>query len=122
VLLARLQAVLRRKNSQPGAVTLLEFGRMVVDYERRQVSLDGKVVPLTEREIDVALYFFQNIGRLLTREHLIKVIWAQTPEVDTRTVDVHVSTLRRKLGLFSELGWRLVSVYGHGYRLERQTD
>lgn len=122
ILLARLQAVLRRRGDASGAPLVQDFGRLLVDQARRQFSLDGNVVTLTERETDLALYFFQSIGRLLTRDHLIQVVWSLTPNIDTRTVDVHVSTLRRKLSLVPEFGWRLVSIYGHGYRLERQKD
>ena len=122
VLLARLQAVLRRKGSTPNASLKQDFGALTVEHGRRQFVRDGKVLTLTERETDLALHFFQNIGRLLTREHLIKVVWALTPNIDTRTIDVHVSTLRRKIGLTPEFGWRLVSIYGYGYRLERQRD
>jgi DNA-binding response OmpR family regulator len=122
LLLARLQAVLRRKGGVAATPPTQDFGRLVVDHGRRQFSLDGKVVTLTERETDLALHFFQNIGRLLTRDHLIQVVWSLTPNIDTRTVDVHVSGLRRKIGLAPEFGWRLVSIYGHGYRLERQKD
>ncbi len=120
ILLARLQAVLRRRGDASGAPQTQDFGRLLVDPARRQFSLDGNVVTLTERETDLALHFFQSIGRLLTRDHLIQVVWSLTPNIDTRTVDVHVSTLRRKLSLVPEFGWRLVSIYGHGYRLERQ--
>jgi DNA-binding response OmpR family regulator len=120
ILLVRLQAVLRRYVVNSGGLPQIQdFGRLVIDHGRRQVSLEGRIVSMTEREIDLALHFFQNIGRLLTRDHLIKVIWALPADIDTRTVDVHVSALRRKLGIRSEFGWRLVSVYGHGYRLER---
>ena len=122
VLLARLQAVLRRKGGASAASLTQDFGRLVVDHGRRQFVRDGKLLALTERETDLALHFFQNIGRLLTRDHLIKVVWALTPNIDTRTIDVHVSTLRRKVGLIPESGWRLVSIYGYGYRLERQKD
>ena len=91
-------------------------------------ALERGVQPFKEfmlkqtREADLALHFFRNPGRLLTRDHLIQVVWSLTPMIDTRTVDVHVSTLRRKLGLTPEFGWRLVSIYGLGYRLERQKD
>ncbi|MDR0439634.1 MAG: response regulator transcription factor [Candidatus Accumulibacter sp.] len=119
VLLARLQAVLRRATAGGGLAQTQDFGRLVVDHDRRRISLDGRAVSMTEREADLALYFFRNIDRLLTREHLVKVVWALSGDVDTRTVDVHVSALRRKIGITPEFGWRLVSVYGHGYRLER---
>ena len=121
ILLARLQAVLRR-NGATDAPLVQNFGKLTVDHGRRQFSFEGRIIGLTERETDLALHFFQNIGRLLTRDHLIKVVWALTPEIDTRTIDVHVSALRRKMGLAPENGWRLVSVYGHGYRLEKQRE
>ena len=121
ILLARLQAVLRRKGAV-AASSVQEFGRLTVDFGRRQFRIEGNTVVLTERETDLALYFFRHPGRLLTRDHLIQVVWSTTPMIDTRTVDVHVSTLRRKLGLTPEFGWRLASIYGLGYRLERQKD
>ncbi len=122
ILLARLQAVLRRKGNVAATPQTQEFGRLVIDHGRRQFSLNGNVIVLTERETDLALHFFQNIGRLLTRNHLIQVVWSLTPNIDTRTVDVHVSTLRRKICLTPEFGWRLVSIYGHGYRLAKKKE
>jgi DNA-binding response OmpR family regulator len=122
ILLARLQAVLRRAAASDGLPQVQDFGRLVVDHGNRRISLEGRAVAMTERETDLALHFFQNIGRLLTREHLIKVVWALSANVDTRTVDVHVSALRRKIGITPEFGWRLVSVYGHGYRLEKHKE
>ncbi len=118
VLLARLQAVLRRSGAaQPSA--RLRLGDIEADCSRRQIFVQGARVDLTDRETDLALHFLQNVNRLLTRDYLIQTIWGLRPEVETRTVDVHVSALRRKLGLQPESGWRLVSVYGRGYRLER---
>jgi len=120
VLLARLNAVLRRAGLPNSTIPVQAFGRLSVDHARRQFSLDNQLLSLTERETDLALYFFRHIGRMLSRDHLIQVVWRLVPEVDTRTVDVHVSALRRKLKLAPEFGWRLVSVYRYGYRLERQ--
>lgn len=120
LLLARLQAVTRRQQGVAGASLQQDFGRLTVDHGRRQLALDGRLIVLTERETDLALYLFQNVGRALSRERLIQVVWSLTSDVDTRTVDVHISNLRRKLELTLESGWRLVSIYGHGYRLERE--
>jgi DNA-binding response OmpR family regulator len=120
ILLARLNAVLRRSGLSGSAALPQSFGHLTVDHERRQFLFGDQLLSLTDRETDLALYFFQNIGRILSREHLIKVVWRLVPQVDTRTVDVHASALRRKLMLTPEYGWRLVSVYRHGYRLERQ--
>lgn len=118
VLLARLQAVLRRSGTTL-PTTRLRLGYIEADSARRQIFVRGERVELTDRETDLALHFLQNVNRLLTRDFLIQTIWGLRPEVETRTVDVHVSALRRKLGLHPESGWRLVSVYGRGYRLER---
>lgn len=118
VLLARLQAVLRRSGSALPAARL-RLGEIEADCARRQIFVQGQRVDLTDRETDLALYFLQNVNRLLTRDFLIQTIWGLRPEVETRTIDVHVSALRRKLRLQPESGWRLVSVYGRGYRLER---
>lgn len=118
VLLARLQAVLRRSGTTLPTARL-HLGDIEADCARRQIFVEGNRVELTDRETDLALHFLQNVNRLLTRDYLIQTIWGLRPEVETRTVDVHVSALRRKLGLQPESGWRLVSVYGRGYRLER---
>ena len=118
VLLARLQAVLRRSGAALPTARL-RLGDIEADCARRQVFVQGSRVELTDRETDLALHFLQNVNRLLTRDFLIQTIWGLRPEVETRTVDVHVSALRRKLRLQPESGWRLVSVYGRGYRLER---
>lgn len=118
VLLARLQAVLRRAGVTQKSARLL-LGEIEADFSRRQIFVRGVRAELTDRETDLALHFLQNVNRLLTRDYLIQTVWGLRPEVETRTVDVHVSALRRKLGLHAESGWRLVSVYGRGYRLER---
>ncbi|MBN8453197.1 response regulator transcription factor [Accumulibacter sp.] len=120
LLLARIEVVTRRHGGIAGASLKQDFGRLRVDHGRRQIALDGALVQLTERETDLALYLLQNVGRVLSREQLLQVVWAVNPQVDTRTIDVHASSLRRKLHLTPEFGWRLSSIYGHGYRLERE--
>jgi two-component system response regulator RegX3 len=72
-----------------------------------------------EKEFDLTVYLFQSPGKLLSRDHLLNKIWGINAEVDTRTVDTHVSRLRKKLGLDGSRGWKLVPVYGVGYRFER---
>ncbi|HQS02172.1 MAG TPA: helix-turn-helix domain-containing protein [Halothiobacillus sp.] len=65
------------------------------------------------------MFLLQNIGVLLTRERLNQIIFGLNPDIQTRALDVHISTLRRALDLRPENGWRLATVYGRGYRLER---
>jgi len=96
----------------------LRIGPFVIDPLRQLLSLDGAQVTLTQKEFDLALYLFQSDGRLLSRDHLLNKIWGFHAEVDTRTVDTHISRLRKKLRLDGRLSWKLVSVYGVGYRLD----
>ncbi|NLB13484.1 MAG: winged helix-turn-helix domain-containing protein, partial [Gammaproteobacteria bacterium] len=64
-------------------------------------------------------FLFRRRGRVVSRESLLESIWNIRGDVATRTVDTHISRLRKKLGLSGEYGWRLNAVYQHGYRLER---
>lgn len=119
ILLARINALYRRSNAQIKEIAKVNYGALIVDFNKRKFELNGGAVKLTEKETDLAVYFFKHIGSLLARSHLTKVIWGTSPDVDTRTIDVHVSHLRSKLGLLPQFGWRLISVYQQGYRLER---
>jgi DNA-binding response OmpR family regulator len=74
---------------------------------------------LTQKEFELACYFFQNPGKLLSRIHLLEKLWGLNSNVDTRTVDTHVSRIRRKLQIESNNGWQIIPVYGYGYRIEK---
>ncbi|MDN5939869.1 MAG: winged helix-turn-helix domain-containing protein, partial [Salinisphaera sp.] len=87
--------------------------------QRRQVSVDGTPVDLTQREYELARYLFRRQGRIVSRDALLENIWNLGGGVSTRTVDTHISRLRKKLGLSGENGWRLTAVYQHGYRIEQ---
>lgn len=119
ILLARINAVYRRANPNKNLTPSVNYGYLAVDFAKRKFEIAGAAVKLTEKETELALYFFSQLGVLLSRAHLTKVVWGTTPDIDTRTIDVHVSHLRNKLKLLPEHGWRLVSVYHHGYRLEK---
>jgi DNA-binding response OmpR family regulator len=116
-LLARIEAVARRV--RPGGMPVLRMGAYEVDVQRHQLSIEGKPVTLTQKEFDLSVYFFQSPGKLLSRDHLLNKIWGINAEIDTRTVDTHVSRLRKKLILDGSKGWKLVPVYGYGYRFDR---
>jgi DNA-binding response OmpR family regulator len=115
-LLARMEALARRARS--GRSAPIRAGRFEIDLERRTVQLEGRTIDLTQKEFDLAVYFFQHPGTLLSRTRLLEKVWGISSDVDTRTVDTHASRLRRKLGLDTTAGWRLLPVYGFGYRLE----
>lgn len=114
-LLARIESLSRRV--KPPA--LVKFGPYTVDQERRGITLHGRAVELTQKEFELACYMFQNPGKLLSRVHLLEKLWGLNADVDTRTVDTHVSRLRRKLQIGPEHGWQIFPVYGWGYRIEK---
>lgn len=114
---ARVAALGRRVRS--GGLPLLRLGAFELDIPRQRLSMDGEALALTQKEFDLSAYLFQNPGKLLSRDHLLNKIWGIHADVDTRTVDTHISRLRKKLGLDGSKGWKLVPVYGVGYRFER---
>lgn len=77
----------------------LTFGGIVVDKLARQVSVDGQPVRLTPRELALLEYFIERVGRLLTREQIVNEVWGEHYRGGPRTVDIHISRLRHKLGL-----------------------
>lgn len=116
-LLARIKALARRINPE-NEKDLLNFGPFQIDTQQRIVSLHGEVLTLTDKDFDLSLFLFQNQGRLLTREMLLERVWGVTRDINTRTVDTHMSRLRRRLGLNPENGFRIKTIYQRGYRLE----
>ncbi len=119
-LLARIDALARRaRPSQRANEVVLEYGRLRVDCRNRQVKLDGEEVAVTQKDYELAVFLLRNIGRLLSRAHILEAVWGQLAEINTRTVDTHISRIRGKLQLTPENGWRLSAIYQHGYRLEQ---
>lgn len=119
-LLARVRAVLRRRggSGENEPETPLSLPPYTVDATRRRISVGGEQIELTQREFELACYLFRRQGRIVSRDALLENIWNLGPNISTRTVDTHVSRLRKKLHLSGEHGWRLTAIYQHGYRLE----
>lgn len=118
-LLARIAALGRRAGiedaHQQEAFTL---GPWQVDRARRIILVDGETARLTDKDFELACYLFQNVGKLLSRGHLLEKVWGIMTPIESRTVDVHVSRIRRSLHIRPENGYRIKTVYQHGYRLE----
>ncbi len=121
-MLARITALARRAGMQLAEDKVFEIGDYAVDGVRRAISRDGETLELTHKEFDLAAFLLRNVGRLISRKHIMESVWGQRADLNTRTVDTHMSRIRNKLGLSPELGWRLSAVYQHGYRLERIDD
>jgi len=117
--LARVNAVLRRAQGMQEPSGMLDAAPYRFNLAAHTLSRDGKEVALTQMEFELALFLFRNVGRLLSRAHLLDAVWGKSSELSSRTLDTHISKLRNKLDLPSENSWKLSAVYNHGYRLER---
>lgn len=116
-LVARINALARRSNPESEKSVLL-YGPFQVNTYQRSIHLHQEPLNLTDKDFDLTLFLFQNQGRLLTRELLLERVWGLTRDLNTRTVDTHMSRLRRRLGLNPENGFRIKTIYQRGYRLE----
>lgn len=116
---ARIAALARRVHVPPERTDVVEVGDYRLNLQSRTVERRGERVDLTHKEFDLALFLFQQIGRLLSRAQILESVWGTSAELNTRTVDTHVSRIRNKLHLMPEYGWKLSAIYQHGYRLER---
>lgn len=118
-LLARVSALGRRSSTEAEEQEELEIGPYVINLSKRTILSSGEDVTLTDKDFDLAVFMFQNIGRLLSRDYLLERVWGISSDINTRTVDTHVSRLRRKLNIKPENGFRIKTIYQHGYRLEK---
>jgi DNA-binding response OmpR family regulator len=116
-LLARLAALKRRADGAGAAAKVLSVPPYVFDPATTSASINGDPVELTQRQFQLAMVLFANVGRLLSRTYLLEAVWGLNAQVQTRTLDIHVSQLRGLLKL-PDNNWRITSVYAHGYRLE----
>ncbi len=110
-LLARVEVVLRRYNK---LASVIEIAGLSIDTRSMRVTRDGEEIPLTNKEYNLLLLFARNPGAALYRETIYERVWGGDYNVGSRTVDLHIQRLRKKVG------WedKLVSVHKVGYRLE----
>jgi DNA-binding response OmpR family regulator len=118
-LVARVSALLRRAYPAQTGTEPLQFGPYVFETRPGRLLKDGSVIDVTQKEFYLALLFFRNIGRPLSRAYIHEAVWVRETAIPSRTMDTHVSRVRNKLHLRPENGFRLVPVYSYGYRLEK---
>ena len=118
-LVARTQALLRRAYPSQNGAEQLQFGPYVFETRPGRLLMDGEQIEVTHKEFNLALLFFRNLGRPLSRAYIHESIWVRETAVPSRTMDTHVSRVRNKLRLRPENGFRLVPDYSYGYRLEK---
>lgn len=115
-MVSRVRAVLRRSRSAEPS-NELRFGGIVMNTAEHTVTADGQRITLTLKEYELLHKFMINPGRAFTREQLLAAVWCEDFMGETRTVDVHIGTLRQKLG---ECGKCIRTVRGVGYRMEAE--
>ena len=113
-LVSRVRALLRRAAKPAAEDKLFTAGSLAVDVKRRAVTVDGEPVSLTYKEFELLCYLLENRGVVLSRDQILTKIWDYNYSGETRTVDVHIRTLRQKLG---DAGALIETVRGVGYRL-----
>jgi two-component system response regulator RegX3 len=123
-LIARVNAILRRVIPTSAGANSLDIAPYELDVRGHRVLLNGETVDLTGREFALAALFFHNVGKIISRDHILDEVWGTGGKgLSTRTIDTHVSRLRKKLALNDDNGWKLTAIYQHGYRVERlETD
>lgn len=115
ILVARVEAILRRTNRLGEEEKKLEAGGIVIDKAAHSVIIDGKSVDLSYKEFELLAYFVENKGIALSREKILNNVWNYDYFGDARTIDTHVKKLRSKMG---EKGDLIKTIWGMGYKLQ----
>ena len=113
-LLSRVKALLRR--TQDSKPKQYQIGSVVLNHEKRKVKVDGEEVEMTFKEYELLRYLMMNSGIVLSREAIMRQVWETDFEGESRTVDVHIKTLRKKLG---DSGKIIRTVRNVGYIIEK---
>jgi two-component system alkaline phosphatase synthesis response regulator PhoP len=115
-LLARVEAVLRRANGRTPALETVRFGDLELDFRCREVTKGGEPVDLSPRELELLEYFVQHRGEVLSRERLLDSVWGYNAIPFTRTVDMHIAKLRKKIEDDPGSPRLIVTVHRLGYK------
>ena len=115
ILVARVEAILRRTNQLGAKEEILEAGGIRIDKAAHSVTIDGKSVDLSYKEFELLTYFLENKGIALSREKILNSVWNYDYCGDARTIDTHVKKLRSKMG---EKGDYIKTIWGMGYKFE----
>ena len=119
-LLSRIKALLRRTaNVTTISENMISAGGLVIKPDKHEVMAQGKKIPLTLKEYDVLCLFMKNKGKVFTRDELLNRIWGYEFTGESRTVDVHIRSLRSKLG---ECGELIETIRGVGYKIGEKND
>lgn len=115
-LISRVKAVIRRSDRRKGSAgEVLKIGELVLDEQKHEVYAHGQAVSLTFKEFELLSYLMKNRGLVLSRDKILNTIWNYEYEGHSRTVDVHIGSLRQKLGTCGDF---IKTIRGIGYKIE----
>ena len=115
-LISRVKAVIRRSDRRKGSAgEVLKIGELVLDEQKHEVYAHGQAVSLTFKEFELLSYLMKNRGLVLSRDKILNTIWNYEYEGESRTVDVHIGSLRQKLGTCGDF---IKTIRGIGYKIE----
>ena len=114
ILVARVEAILRR-TAQNGTAATLSAGGIVIDQSAHSVTIDGRLIDLSYKEFELLVFLMENQGIALSREKILNHVWNYDYYGDARTIDTHVKKIRSKLG---DKGDMIKTIWGLGYKLE----
>lgn len=121
-LMARIEALLRRSSSRQGTAAttshVLRAGNVVLDMRRKLVTRNSETVVLTSREFQLLWYLVERRGQTISRDELLEQVWGHVPGTLTRTVDMHIASLRQKLRCTPKNSELIITVPGRGYRCQ----
>lgn len=124
-LIARIESLLRRsRTAEPAAPRVRireQLGPLTLDRDARTVHMDADEIRLAPKEFDLLSFLLLHPGKVQSREAILREIWGTKYYGDPKTIDVHIRWLREKFERFESLPFRITTVFGRGYRLDRQT-
>jgi len=116
--IARVKAILKRAKSTDEKENIvidgqIVYGNIIIDVEAKELLIEGKNIVLTKTEFELLTLLAQKPDKILSRDDIIKIVWRQTPFITERTVDVHITRLRKKMGKYGSV---IVNRSGFGYK------
>ncbi|MCZ2101242.1 MAG: response regulator transcription factor [Chitinophagales bacterium] len=115
--IARVKAVIKRSHISQKSTqnsNFIKIGKLTIDLDLKQLTLDNVIITLTKTEFELLVLLAQKPDSILSRQRIIQEVWKETPYITERTIDVHITRLRKKLGKYGDA---LTNRSGYGYRL-----
>lgn len=114
---ARVNALVKRLHQSPKKNRKLVFDNLIIDIKSKQLEINGKTISLTKTEFEILVLLAENPERIFSRENIIDLVWKDTAYIVERTVDVHITRLRKKMGKHASM---ILNRPGYGYKFSSQ--